>query len=115
MERELIPWLRQHLPPHLRLGLGDDAAVLRMAGVEELSCSSFDRGGQEIPLNPPRPSAIDAHVQRDKLRAGLKTAARAASTYGACLYSRDAAGNHLACLHAAHPIRTNLRKQRQSE
>ena len=37
MERELITWLREHLPPHplLRLGLGDDAAVLRMAGVEE--------------------------------------------------------------------------------
>jgi thiamine-monophosphate kinase len=37
MERELIAWLREHLPPHplLRLGLGDDAAVLRMAGVEE--------------------------------------------------------------------------------
>jgi thiamine-monophosphate kinase len=37
MERELISWLREHLPPHplLRLGLGDDAAVLRMAGVEE--------------------------------------------------------------------------------
>jgi thiamine-monophosphate kinase len=37
MERELIAWLREHLPPHplLRLGLGDDAAVLRMADVEE--------------------------------------------------------------------------------
>jgi thiamine-monophosphate kinase len=37
MERELISWLREHLPPHplLRLGLGDDAAVLRMAGVDE--------------------------------------------------------------------------------
>jgi thiamine-monophosphate kinase len=37
MERELISWLRQRLPPHplLRLGLGDDAAVLRMAGLEE--------------------------------------------------------------------------------
>jgi thiamine-monophosphate kinase len=37
MERELIAWLRAHLPPHplLRLGLGDDAAVLRMADVQE--------------------------------------------------------------------------------
>lgn len=37
MERELITWLRKNLPPHplLRLGLGDDAAVLRMAGVDE--------------------------------------------------------------------------------
>ena len=37
MERELICWLREHLPPHplLRLGLGDDAAVLRTAGVDE--------------------------------------------------------------------------------
>ncbi|MCE5266482.1 MAG: thiamine-phosphate kinase [Planctomycetaceae bacterium] len=37
MERELIRWLRDHLPPHrsLRLGLGDDAAVLNMAGVDE--------------------------------------------------------------------------------
>ena len=36
-EAELIAWLRQRLPPHplLRLGPGDDAAVLRMAGVEE--------------------------------------------------------------------------------
>ncbi len=37
MERELICWLREHLPPHplLRLGLGDDAAVLRTADVDE--------------------------------------------------------------------------------
>ena len=37
MEREFISWLRQRLPPHplLRLGPGDDAAVLRMAGVDE--------------------------------------------------------------------------------
>jgi thiamine-monophosphate kinase len=37
MERELISWLREHLPPHplLRLGLGDDAAVLRMGDVDE--------------------------------------------------------------------------------
>jgi thiamine-monophosphate kinase len=37
MERELISWLRDRLPPHplLRLGLGDDAAVLRMAGTDE--------------------------------------------------------------------------------
>jgi thiamine-monophosphate kinase len=37
MERELISWLREHVPPHplLRLGLGDDAAVLRTAGVDE--------------------------------------------------------------------------------
>ena len=37
MERELIRWLRQRLPSHplLRLGPGDDAAGLRMAGVDE--------------------------------------------------------------------------------
>ena len=37
MEHEFIAWLRERLPPHplLRLGPGDDAAVLRMAGVEE--------------------------------------------------------------------------------
>ena len=37
MERDLIRWLRERLPPHplLRLGLGDDAAVLDMANVAE--------------------------------------------------------------------------------
>ncbi len=37
MESELIAWLRRRLPPHplLRLGPGDDAAILRMAGVDE--------------------------------------------------------------------------------
>jgi thiamine-monophosphate kinase len=37
MERQFIAWLRNRLPPHplLRLGPGDDAAVLRMAGIEE--------------------------------------------------------------------------------
>ncbi len=37
MESELIAWLRRRLPPHplLRLGPGDDAAILRMAGVPE--------------------------------------------------------------------------------
>jgi thiamine-monophosphate kinase len=37
MERQFIAWLRERLPQHplLRLGLGDDAAVLRMADVEE--------------------------------------------------------------------------------
>jgi thiamine-monophosphate kinase len=37
MEHQFIAWLREHLPPHplLRLGPGDDAAVLRMAGVDE--------------------------------------------------------------------------------
>jgi thiamine-monophosphate kinase len=37
MEQQFIAWLREHLPAHplLRLGPGDDAAVLRMAGVEE--------------------------------------------------------------------------------
>jgi thiamine-monophosphate kinase len=37
MEQQFIAWLRQRLPPHplLRLGPGDDAAVLRMAGVDE--------------------------------------------------------------------------------
>jgi thiamine-monophosphate kinase len=33
MERELIQWLSEHLPssPHLRLGIGDDAALVRWA------------------------------------------------------------------------------------
>jgi thiamine-monophosphate kinase len=37
MERQFIAWLRERLPPHplLRLGLGDDAAVLRLADVKE--------------------------------------------------------------------------------
>ena len=37
MERELIAWLRRRLPPHplLRLGPGDDAAVLRTAGLAD--------------------------------------------------------------------------------
>jgi len=37
MEAELIAHLRRRLPPHplLRLGIGDDAAVLRMAEVDE--------------------------------------------------------------------------------
>ena len=37
MERDLIRWLRERLPPHplLRLGLGDDAAVLDVANVAE--------------------------------------------------------------------------------
>jgi thiamine-monophosphate kinase len=37
MEADLIAHLRRRLPAHplLRLGIGDDAAVLRMAGVEE--------------------------------------------------------------------------------
>ena len=37
MERDLIRWLRKRLPPHplLRLGPGDDAAVLDMANVAE--------------------------------------------------------------------------------
>jgi thiamine-monophosphate kinase len=34
VENEFIAWLREHLPPHpnLRLGLGDDAAILSLAG-----------------------------------------------------------------------------------
>ncbi len=37
MESDLITWLRRRLPPHplLRLGPGDDAAVLRMADMAE--------------------------------------------------------------------------------
>ena len=37
MEQQFVAWLRDRLPPHplLRLGPGDDAAVLRMAGIEE--------------------------------------------------------------------------------
>jgi thiamine-monophosphate kinase len=36
MESALIAWLRERLPPHplLRLGIGDDAAVLDVAGVD---------------------------------------------------------------------------------
>ena len=39
MERELITWLRQRLPPHplLQLGPGDDAAVLRLAAAANAS------------------------------------------------------------------------------
>ncbi len=37
MESQFIAWLRERLPPHplLRLGLGDDAAVLRLAEADE--------------------------------------------------------------------------------
>ncbi len=37
MEQQFVAWLRDRLPAHplLRLGPGDDAAVLRMAGIEE--------------------------------------------------------------------------------
>jgi thiamine-monophosphate kinase len=37
MEQQFIAWLRDRLPAHplLRLGPGDDAAVLRMAGIDE--------------------------------------------------------------------------------
>ena len=37
MERELVAWLRERLPPHplLRLGPGDDAAVLQMTGIDD--------------------------------------------------------------------------------
>ena len=37
MENLFIAWLRERLPAHplLRLGPGDDAAVLRMAGIDE--------------------------------------------------------------------------------
>ena len=37
MESQLIAWLREHVPPHrrLRLGIGDDAAVFRLAGEED--------------------------------------------------------------------------------
>jgi thiamine-monophosphate kinase len=37
MESALIAWLRERLPPHplLKLGIGDDAAVLDMAGAAE--------------------------------------------------------------------------------
>jgi thiamine-monophosphate kinase len=37
MENEFVAWLRERLPPHplLRLGPGDDAAVLRTAGIDE--------------------------------------------------------------------------------
>jgi thiamine-monophosphate kinase len=38
MEAEFVRWLREHLPSHpaLRLGLGDDAAVLGLAGRSEI-------------------------------------------------------------------------------
>ena len=37
MEQQFIAWLRERLPPHplLLLGPGDDAAVLRMTGIDE--------------------------------------------------------------------------------
>ncbi len=37
MESTLIAWLRERLPPHplLRLGIGDDAAILNMAGADQ--------------------------------------------------------------------------------
>jgi thiamine-monophosphate kinase len=37
MESTLITWLRERLPPHplLKLGIGDDAAVVNMAGVDQ--------------------------------------------------------------------------------
>jgi len=37
MEQQFIAWLRERLPTHplLRLGPGDDAAVLKMAGIDE--------------------------------------------------------------------------------
>jgi len=37
MESALIAWLRERIPPHplLKLGIGDDAAVLEMAGVDQ--------------------------------------------------------------------------------
>ena len=37
VEQQFIAWLRERLPPHplLRLGPGDDAALLRMAGIDE--------------------------------------------------------------------------------
>jgi len=37
MEHEFISWIRERLPAHplLKLGVGDDAAVLHMAGTEE--------------------------------------------------------------------------------
>jgi thiamine-monophosphate kinase len=37
MEEQFIAWLRTQLPPHplLRLGAGDDAAILNMAGIDE--------------------------------------------------------------------------------
>jgi thiamine-monophosphate kinase len=38
MEAEFIAWLREHLPshPHLRLGPGDDAAVLKLAADRDI-------------------------------------------------------------------------------
>lgn len=38
MERELVEWLRIHVPasPHLRHGIGDDAAVLRWTGGDDI-------------------------------------------------------------------------------
>ena len=37
MESTFIAWLRERLPPHplLMLGIGDDAAILSMAGVDQ--------------------------------------------------------------------------------
>ncbi|MHB0960462.1 MAG: thiamine-phosphate kinase [Pirellulaceae bacterium] len=42
MESEFIAWLRERLPPHrnLRLGIGDDAAILRVAAGRDLVVTS---------------------------------------------------------------------------
>src|SRR3990172_6041179 len=42
MESEFIAWLRERLPPHpdLRLGIGDDAAILRLSGGRDMVVTS---------------------------------------------------------------------------
>jgi thiamine-monophosphate kinase len=42
MESEFIAWLRERLPPHpdLRLGIGDDAAILRLAADRDMVVTS---------------------------------------------------------------------------
>jgi thiamine-monophosphate kinase len=42
MESALIAWLRERLPPHpiLKLGIGDDAAILNMAGADQCAITA---------------------------------------------------------------------------
>lgn len=78
MEREFIRWLREHLPPHplLRLGAGDDAAVLRMADVRDCTVTVdmlTDHVDFELSQTDPR------RVGRKALAANLSDLAAMAS------------------------------------
>lgn len=83
MEREFISWLRERLPPHplLRLGPGDDAAVLQMAG-----------GGQCAMTVDLLTDGVDFHLaQVDPRRVGRKCLAANLSDLAA-MASRPLAG-----------------------